>query len=402
MIFLNADNNLEFFALANFRQMAQVANTDRVNIVVQFDRIAKYAHTTPDWSNTLRFRITNAMEPLPNSAIEDIGEADMGSGATLQAFIEWSMRRYPARRYMLVLWDHGQGWRADPKTMMLRGATPTASPYRTISNDETNNSKLYLHDVQDAVRAAMRGRRLDVIGFDACLMAMVESAYAFRDLADVMVGSQELEPGFGWRYDWWLQNLVDNPNMDSRALGKVIVAQYQNAYGVPGTPSYDPETTLSAFDLREMPTLIQSLDALAKSLTTTPSTDFKMVIDARNACPVYAPNAFSDGKEYFFHIDLGCFADELGRTSPSSPLAHSARAVKSHISAGTFANYIGSDRRTYGSNGLAIYFPPSKQAYANDLYAENGYEKSNTFKTVEFVQKTAWPDFLKLYFERVP
>src|SRR5437763_15843653 len=54
MIFMNGDNNLEPDALINFRQLAQVGSTDKVNAVVQFDRIAKYAQTQPDWSQTLR------------------------------------------------------------------------------------------------------------------------------------------------------------------------------------------------------------------------------------------------------------------------------------------------------------------------------------------------------------
>jgi hypothetical protein len=51
------------------------------------------------------------MSPKPESAIEDLGEANMGDGNVLGEFVRWSMFNYPAERYMLVLWDHGDGWR---------------------------------------------------------------------------------------------------------------------------------------------------------------------------------------------------------------------------------------------------------------------------------------------------
>ena len=51
------------------------------------------------------------MEPLPANAVEDLGEVNMGDGKALGDFITWGIQQYPAKRYMLVIWDHGQGWR---------------------------------------------------------------------------------------------------------------------------------------------------------------------------------------------------------------------------------------------------------------------------------------------------
>jgi hypothetical protein len=125
MVFLNADNNLEQAGLLNFRQMARVDNTPRVNVLVQFDRIGRFANTTPQWTQTLRFRVGKGMEPLPAYALQDICEANMGDGAVLEAFVRWSLASFPANHYMLVIWDHGQGWRgvipdSDAMRMLLR------------------------------------------------------------------------------------------------------------------------------------------------------------------------------------------------------------------------------------------------------------------------------------------
>src|ERR1700681_4764617 len=42
------------------------------------------------------------------------------------------------------------------------------------------------------------GRPLDIIGFDACLMAMLEVNYQIMATARYAVGSEEEEPGNGW------------------------------------------------------------------------------------------------------------------------------------------------------------------------------------------------------------
>ena len=49
-------------------------------------------------------------------------------------------------------------------------------------------------------------------------------------LADVMVASQELEPGDGWDYQAFLQSLADNPYASAKTLGGYIVDSYDAWY----------------------------------------------------------------------------------------------------------------------------------------------------------------------------
>lgn len=112
MVFMNGDNNLEPWAIRNFYQMAEVSDSDRVNFIVQFDRKGTYAVTDPNWSRTLRFQIRKGTRPLPQDAVEDLGKKlNMGDREVLRDFIHWTKVRYPAKKYILVIWDHGQGWR---------------------------------------------------------------------------------------------------------------------------------------------------------------------------------------------------------------------------------------------------------------------------------------------------
>jgi cysteine peptidase C11 family protein len=64
------------------------------------------------------------------------------------------------------------------------------------------------------------GRKVDMVGMDACLMTMLEVAYQIRDHAEILVGS---EPGDGRPYDTVLRDLAARPGMTARDLAATIV-----------------------------------------------------------------------------------------------------------------------------------------------------------------------------------
>jgi hypothetical protein len=122
MVFLNAKNNLESFSFLNFDQMATVGSTDRVNVLVEFGRPQRnYVDLYGGWSKTLRYRVTKGMKPTEAKALDDLGAVNMGDGAALADFVTWCRDAYPAERYMLAIWDHGQGWRRR-SALTVRGA----------------------------------------------------------------------------------------------------------------------------------------------------------------------------------------------------------------------------------------------------------------------------------------
>ena len=85
------------------------------------------------------------------------------------------------------------------------------------------------------------------MGFDACLMAMVETTYAMRNIANVMVGSEELEPGKGWSYSDWVARLSAKSAMEPEELAKTIVEAYKSYY-----TNFRKPTTLSSVKLSEI------------------------------------------------------------------------------------------------------------------------------------------------------
>ncbi|WP_433971870.1 clostripain-related cysteine peptidase [Tunturiibacter lichenicola] len=433
LIFMNGDNNLEPDALMNFGQLAKIGGNADVNVVVQLDRIAKYAHTQPDWAQTLRFRVTKGMKPLPSNAMEDIGEANMGDPKVLSDFVTWGQSHFPAQHYMLIIWDHGQGWRLFLNTLLTkersmrhsRAYAPTdnavsqrsattalrsgvgkadsqgitaplnsapGATFRSASNDETNNDQLYDSEIESGLKSALNGKKIDVIGFDACLMSMLEVGYALRDVGSYMVGSEELEPGDGWKYDDWLSAIETHLPQDGAELAKMTVASYEATYQNPTA-----ETTLSALDLSKIPAVASSVSALADSLMTNIVPNLQAIITARNETSTYAPGY------QFYHVDIVEFLTNLRAQVTDAKLLAVISETESSVRSSIIANYAGTARQgSYGSFGLAIYFPATSTDHTNDPFAEGGYEKNNTYYPVDFVQDYHWSDFLHQYWSKVP
>lgn len=95
--------------------------------------------------------------------------------------MRWAAARYPARHRLLVVWNHGAGFMHEPT--------------RDIGYDDSSKGDaLTMAELRWALEKAGFGKspqgRLALLGFDACLMNMVEVAYEFIGLADFVVGSQ--------------------------------------------------------------------------------------------------------------------------------------------------------------------------------------------------------------------
>ena len=116
MIFMNAKNNLEADALDNFSEIAGNGSTSEVHVLVEMGRPVDHVTTDAgNWSGVLRFHVTKGQEPVPEQAIEDLrgkpNLSDLGSVSALQDFVDWAVQKYPAKKYLLVVWNHGEGWR---------------------------------------------------------------------------------------------------------------------------------------------------------------------------------------------------------------------------------------------------------------------------------------------------
>jgi hypothetical protein len=354
LVYLASDNDLEEFALRDINEMESIQLPDNVNIVVQIDRAKGFDLSNGNWETTRRGRIQyDTDESIVNSSLEDIGETNTGDPATLQAFIEWGTQTYKADHYGVIIWNHGSGL----------GGT---------SYDDLSGSNLEIVEATQAFTNAKDSEgnpiELSLIGFDACLQGLVEQAYDIRNLTDVMVASQDLEPGNGWDYKAWLEKLAANPRVNAEELGAQIV----DAYG----EAYNNRQTLSAIRTGEggalLDALKEAINGLTSALLADPSAEnLDAITKAR-----YASKAFYNG----YNLDLGQFMDNIANSAASDAIKTAAAAVRTALDAVVI------DRvDSLGANGLSIYVP---QANSNQF----DYYVANNFK---FVADSQWNGFIE-------
>ena len=128
--------------------------------------------------------------------------------------------------------------------------------------DEGNEFDILdLQEISNGIEAGLENAgidKLDLVGFDACLMGTFEVALAMAEHADVMVASQELEPGHGW--DWQaLEILTSNSSVDAKTLGLAIANGYEQ-HAIDNET--ETEITLSVIDLTRIGVVKQALKAL--------------------------------------------------------------------------------------------------------------------------------------------
>jgi hypothetical protein len=372
MVYLDGDNNLEPAAVDDFKEMAQIGSNSNVNVLVQFDRHPGYDESYGGWETTKRFLVTSSMTPTPENALSDIGEADMSNPDTLVDFVGWGMTNYPAANYALILWNHGSGWRDAMKAM---GKDKEA--IKAVCWDYTTGSGecLYMDEVQEALNTiySKTGERIGLLGFDACLMGMVEVAYEVREYVDFMVGSEELEPGDGWPYDTILDDLVNTPTMSAADLASTIVTRYGEAYSC---PSFDccQIMTQSAQKLTQLSGLAGKVDDLAQALDS----NWAQVAEARDKSEEYEGS-------YCNHVDLGNLADSIKFYVADGEVRSKAADLKAAINNAVTAEFHGGLH--HNSYGLAIYFPEVSDDY-----------DSNYDTVIDFSADTHWDAFLENFY----
>jgi hypothetical protein len=410
MVYMNAKNNLESDALENFLEMASVGSTREVALVTELGRPAQhYSEDYGGWSGVRRFYVTHGSTPTAEAAIMDLATAglstDMASGKTLGEFVEWGRATLQADHYLLIIWNHGQGWRDQFATSRavreaaaqraqhapppVRGpaSRPTAS-FRSVSYDEDTGHVLYNRDIQDTLAALPP---LEVIGFDACLMSMLETAYALRQVASYMVASEELEPAAGWPYGQWFKKLTTQPKIGPRSLASLLVHEYRLRYG----DTY--KTTLSAIDLQKVSSLAKALSVLSDAVDAKLEREMTPLAAARGSCRAYGEDA-----GLHFSVDLRRVLDRYAAATQDSGLKEKTAGAIVALEQIVVANYTSIRLKDeFGSAGISIYFPESKTSFEADAPASHGYLADNASWPVEFVQKESWARLLRDYL-RVP
>jgi hypothetical protein len=288
-VYLDGDNNLEYYGILDFLEMALVGTTPEVNIVVQFDRAEDYYIDHGNWTDTKRFLITKGMEPWAESAYEGLGEANMGDGETLSDFASHAFDRFRSARTCLVLWDHGAGW------------------WMGCCEDRLSNDWLTPTEMRGALTETTEviGSPVDIVAFDACIMGSLEVACYFDGLAVDFVASIAAVLGTGFPYDAIVERLTADPSMGSEQLCEVMTSEYALEY-----IGYTIQS-LSAFRVDNLCTSVKTaLTAFADRLLELGRSYYGRIDSARDSTLGFDVITGAGTSTTTYSADLHMFAEE--------------------------------------------------------------------------------------------
>ncbi len=211
------------------------------------------------------------------------------------------------------------------------------------------------------------GCEFDLVGFDACLMATLETAFVVEPYADYLIASEELEPGIGWFYTGWLTELSNNPSIETIDLGKKLIDDYIQEVKRKTPKS---QATLSLVDLAELSgTVPPKFAEFAQSTgELIENENYKIVSDSRANTKEFAASSKIN------QIDLIDFAGKLETQEAEAFIEVLGDAVKYSRMSDNITN----------ANGLSIYFPYGKLSDVSsmlDTYEEIGMDE-NYSKTI--------------------
>ncbi|MDN5344483.1 MAG: hypothetical protein PWQ18_594 [Clostridia bacterium] len=300
--------------------------------------------------------------------VQDVGSVNMMLPDTLKDFIVWAANSYPAEKYGLILWNHGGG------------------AHGGYGVDELfNNESLSLAEIKTALEGANKetGITFELIGFDACLMATIETAYTVSPYTRYFVGSEETEPGHGWNYTSILQSIIDNPSISGDRLGEAIARGYREQAVEWGD---EDETTLSVVDVSQIDSVIAALEALVNKAGTdidVPETYVEFA-RGRNKAEDYGNSGGAHGDSTDM-VDIGDLAKQLENQYPEE-----AAQITAALNNAVVFN-LDPPAKKPNASGLTVYLPcKDKQGFADKL---------SEYQTINF--SPVYTDFVEKYGQKV-
>jgi hypothetical protein len=399
-----ADTGDSFYqdAMADITEMMDAQFDERVTVVVHADAPAPW--------QTKCWEVTGA----PHVAGGGRAKAEMGVAKEIPChdknlldFVQNVVDNYESDYYLLVLWGHGEG--IDWKEKVLAG--------RASSSTIQGAGKRFAPGSQNAIDVGELGKSLAelrlekvkrenvVVGFDACLMGMVEVFDEIQPYVGWVVAAADEIPDTGWPYTDVLQVLGNCPDTQPKDLVRAIVdicAQWYSKYNyntgqlLESDDSSGAKVSFAASDLSHGPAVLDSMRALTAALRA-------YVYDIKD---VSAWDALKEARDFAedlsekAYVDLYAFCSELARLTEHPELRDAANNVKNALNDSIVAfQFSGSYPQKYSKDARAvsICFPESAELVGSipDLQVNWG-----SYIDLTFNHTTHWSDFLTEFWDR--
>lgn len=357
---------LDYYAASkDIKEMLSVDLPENVKMVIQPGGAGSWGYEKINPNRLQRFVYDSEGMYL----VDEQQVRNMGDKETLEDFLRYCKENHPADHTMIIFWNHGGG-AFGYGTDMLFGS-----------------DGLSLEDMRQAFENVYESNEnnppIDVIGFDACLMASMEVANTFNGFAEYLLGSEDVEPGDGWDYTAWLNAFVENPRINGAQVGKAVADSYIEFYTRLYTAyKMEPTQLFSVIDLKYADDIYEAYSEFAaaalKDMAQKPNVA-AMLGQAANRSIKYA----GAGHSVLNTLDLAVFMEEAAELYPEE-----TKKVIELVDKAVIYNVASDSVRE--SRGLTVFYP----ATIRDL---NGFAYGLDYVT-NICQS---PDVAALYYYKI-
>jgi|GEM_PF-3821456 len=364
LFYINGKNNL--FKSANWmmRDLQTEGSSAEVNILAEIGLPRKGA-----WQGSKRYYITredtSSGEWVRSSPLMEFPDGDMGDWKQLSSFIEWGKKNYPARRYILTVWNHGggvlDGYVPGPEAIEDKTALAGNKKPKGISQDYETSHQI---SVPDLARAIADNGGADVLVLYACNMQQAEVAYQVKDSVKMVIGSQEV-----MREMYKTRPLISAILKKPGASLKEIAAMHLEANKLIAN-DLNMNTTISALDTSAMPGLCRLASEWGElAIRNADKNELRRVINRESV-------RFMDSS----YKDLGDVAALSAKTAGPGEFADKSAELRAYIGKNAvMANHTnselgaGNDEAMSRATGVSVYL--SSLGEPNPGYRQSAWAK---------------------------
>ena len=427
IVYVAGDNsNILPWQLLSIDRLEQVGSDENTDVVVFIDignpkqkNIANWDQwewkDTIDWTGARGYYIEKDDElwKFNSKVIGQYGNVDSGSKEFFSKCLKEAVVKYPAENICLILNDHGRA-------------------HSGLMQDETTGTMMTNKEVAEAMKEIEdeTGSRINVLGFDACLMANIESLYEYRNVTDYILASEEETCSDSFAYENVLSSSATksaNISVDKKiSLLPKAIEKIQNRYkkieeineSGDTYSKIDPEITpkelaqiifdvnkenieieilytYSLIDTSKFESLKEAIDDFAEAVINADQENLQKISD--NLYNQYDPDtdmSLSYGQladDYYIYLvyDLYNMMDRILKLDEITDqnVKDKAEAVQQAVTEVVIDNVNSSENTIYSlSHGLSIFF-----GKLDNLT----YDNLAIYEELEFTKNSKWIDMLE-------
>ena len=333
-------------------------NNPKVNVVLEIGG----SKGKPDTNRTIDFSMVKRYQ-LENNKLKNLtnlgGNISMGKEETLSDFINWGISNFSAKKYGLILWDHGGSYGGFGRDINHNNDGLTLY--------ELTNA-LHFSKMNNSLNSVSKNINFEFIGFDSCLMASLEVANSIyieyntdsKMNAKFLIASEEIEPNWGWNYTHLLNTLKINPNISGQLLGENIALSYANdSKKISSEKQFfaDRDITLSVIDLKNIPSFTTKFENLWNNVVKNIA-NFDLASKILPAVDL-TEHFGKTTTESFGIVDLYHLLSSIKSVFPNATLQ--INEIKNMFPSVVVYNYTGESHPN--ANGISFFVPITKQEY---------------------------------------